>query len=273
MGWTAGHNHSFVCAMRRLTTALAILFIVSCAHAQEQATAYHALKLVGRQLNRSYLNRIISMTGVDGDPQPTKWNILIADRSAPGGMREVQVANGRIISNQLPRGVVGSSANATISTAKLNLDSSGAFQVASHTADQAHQNFDRISYTLRTNEHGVPVWIVTLQDQTRRPLGTVQINANLGNVVRVEGMYHGANIAHVEEDRHDRVHREEVRDTSSDEESVDVNSEEGIEQGDEDENVIKRRIKAMFHRTKEDAANMFHRVRRSFADFIAGDRD
>ena len=259
--------------MRRLTTALAILFIVSSAYAQREATAYEALKLVGRQLNRSSLDRIISVTGVDGDPQPTKWTILSAERGAPGGMREVQVANGRIISNQAPHGVVGSTSNATISAAKLNLDSSGAFQVASHTADQSHMNFERISYTLRTNEGGSPVWIITLHDQARRPLGTIQINANRGNVVRVEGMYRGAKMAHVEEDRHDRVAREDVEQTPSDDAYVESSGGEGIEPSDEDENVIKRRIKSMFHRTKEDAQSMFHRVRRSFADFIAGDRN
>ncbi len=252
--------------------ALAVLFIVSSASAQQQTTAYDALKTV-RQLNGGYLNRIISVTGVDGDPQPTKWNILVADRAAPGGVREIQVAGRRIISNQAPHGVVGSASNATFAASKLNLDSSGAFQVASHTADQSHQNFERISYTLRTNEQHLPVWIVTLQDQTRRPLGTIQINANRGNVVRVEGLYHGANIAHVEEDHRDRIAREDVRRTPADDEVVESSSDEGIEESDEDENVIKRRIKAMFHRTKDDAAAMFHRVRRSFADFIAGDRD
>ncbi len=258
--------------MRRLTTALAILFIVSSASGQ-QTTAYDALKVVARQLNPSLLNRVISVTGVDGDPQPTTWNVLVADRAAPGGVREIQVANRRIISNQAPRGAVGSASNSTFAASKLNLDSSGAFQVASHTADQSHQNFDRINYTLRTNEQHLPVWIVTLQDQTRRPLGTIQINANRGNVVRVEGLYHGANIAHVEEDHRDRITHEGVRRMPADDESVESRGDEGIEEGDEDENVIKRRIKGMFHRTKDDAAAMFHRVRRSFADFIAGDRD
>ena len=210
---------------------------------------------------------------MDGDPQPTKWTVLLADRAAPGGLREVQVANRRIISNQTPQGVVGSAANAAFVAAKLNLDSSGAFQVASHTADQAHVNFDRVGYTLRTNDRGEPVWIITLQDQTRRPLGTIHINASRGNVVRVEGMYQGASMAHVEQDRGQRIARENVHEPAPNDENVDSSSDEGIEQGDEDENVVKRRIKKMYHRTKESAAGMFHRVRHSFADFIAGDHE
>ena len=257
--------------MPKLTTLFAILFIASSAVAQELPTAYDALRLVGRQLNRAYLKRIISVNGVDGDPQPTKWNVLIADRSAPNGVREVQVANGRIISNQAPsRGVVGTTENATIATAQLNLDSSGAFSVASYTADKSHVNFDRVSYTLRTNDHGIPIWIVTLQDQNRRPLGTIQINANKGNVTRVEGLYHGANMAHVEEDRGDHAR---IETPPPQDEYAGSGSGEGIEESDEDENIVKRKIKQMFRRTKDDSQRMFHRVRRSFADFIAGDRD
>jgi hypothetical protein len=257
--------------MRTLTISLATLFIASSAMAQQQGTAYDALKLVGRQLNRGYLSRIVSVNGVDGDPQPTKWNILIADRGAPGGIREVQVANGRIVSNQSPsRGVVGSTENATITTSRLNLDSSGAFSVASYTADKSHVNFDRVSYTLRTHDRGIPVWIVTLQDDARRPLGTIQINANKGNVTRVEGLYRGTNMAHVEEDHGDHGR---IENTQPQDEYVDSSSDAGIEESDGDENVIKRNIKRMFSRTKEDSQRMFKRVRRSFGDFIAGDRE
>src|SRR5207302_2531957 len=126
---------------------------------------------------------------------------------------------------------VGSSANAAFSATNLNLDSSGAFQIASHTADQSHVNFDRVTYTLRTNERGQPVWIITLQDQARRPLGSIQINANRGNVVRVEGMYHGANMAHVEEDRSDRVAHRDLERTQPEDENADAGNDQGIEEG------------------------------------------
>lgn len=254
--------------MRRLTTALFFLFILAPAFAQEQDTAYEALRVIG-QLDPAYLNRVVAVTGVDGDPQPTKWNILIADRGAPGGVREVQVRKGRIISNQTPRqAVTGSTRNALITSARLNLDSSGAFSVASYTADKSHVNFSLASYTLRTNDRGQPVWIVTLQDEVRRPLGTIHINAQKGNVTRVEGMYRGANMAHVEEDRGDRVRS---GDQYAGNEEIEEEGESDYE-GEEDENIVKRQIKRMFYRTKSDAQRIFQRVRHSFADFIAGDR-
>lgn len=257
---------------------LAILLSASAAWAQiddEQGTAYQALRTVGRQLGRGSYGRIVSLNGVEGDPQPPRWTILLVDRRAPGGMREVQVENGRIISNQPGQQMVGTTKGAVISTARLNLDSSGAFSVASYTADKSHVNFDRVSYTLRTNDRGVPVWIVTLQDQSRQPLGTIHINANRGNVVRVEGMYRGANMAQVEEDRGpERSVRGGRRENLPNEQSIEPGSyEEGSasDEDDPDENAVKRSLKRMFRRTKDDAANMFHRVRRSFADFVAGD--
>ena len=247
----------------------------STAWAQRQSTAYDALKVVGMQFNRAAVSRVISVTGVDGDPQPVTWNVLIADRNAPGGVRELQVANGRIVSNTTPtRNVVGTTEGATIATSKLNLDSSGAFTVANYTADKSHTNFDRVAYTLRNNDRGTPVWIVTLQDDARRPVGTIHISANRGNVTRVEGMYAGANMANVEQDRTEpRRSQNEYADSgdadaNNGEFVDDTGAAEDVESGDEEvddgnENPIKR----MFRRTRRDAERMFHRVRRSFDDF------
>lgn len=258
--------------MRKLTAAVLLLFISSAvlAHAQ-QSTAYQALKQAGR-INPAYLSRVVSITGVDGDPQPTRWNILVGDRGAPGGMRQIQVANGRVVSNaSAATGVVGSAQNAMFAAGKLNLDSSGAFKVASYTANTSHTNFDLVSYTLRTNDRGIPVWIVTLQDNTRQSLGTIHINATKGNVTRVEGLYRGANMAQVGDDQRGQTHVERIhRDRPQpEEEYVDGGSaeQEEITDGEDDENVVKAEIKRMFRRTKEGARHVFDRARESFEDF------
>lgn len=236
---------------------LLVLFASSAA-AQERSTAYEALRIVGTQFNRAAIRRVLSVTGVDGDPQPAKWNVLIADRNATSGVREFEVVNGRIISNRTPTGgIAGTTRGATIDTAKLNLDSSGAFTVASHTADQSHLNFNFASYTLRTNDRGIPVWIITLQDENRHSLGTIHIGANKGNVTRVEGMYRGANMAQVEDDRSLQPRVDHADATEPEEEGDDA-----------DENVVKKEIKRMFRRTKRDAESMFDRVQRSFDNFF-----
>lgn len=231
---------------------LASLVLATSALAQENSSAYEALKAVGTQLNREMMSRIISVTGVDGDPQPRAWKILVADRQANGGVREITVEDNRIAAQRIPnRSVVGAADGHTINTARLNLDSTGAYAVASHTAETSHVIFTFVTYTLRTDDRGNPVWVVTLEDRSRRPVGTIHIKANDGRVSRVEGMYQGRNMEQVEED------------------GGQVDNREPEAENDPEDNKVKRSIKRMFRKTKEDATRIFNKVRRSFADFIA----
>jgi hypothetical protein len=220
-----------------------LLLVTTPALAQENATAYEAVRVVGTKLGRRALNHIVSITGVEGDPQPAKWKIILEDPDARGGVREIQVADGRIASDRVPdRSVTGSTEGAMIDTARLNLDSSGVYAVASHTAQASHTAFATVDYTLRTDEHGEPVWIVTLLSKSSRPVGTIYIGANRGIVRRTEGMFAGATMEDVE-----------------------------TEYDAEDRGMItnmEARIKRTFHRTQEEARGMFERVKRSFSDFI-----
>jgi hypothetical protein len=221
-----------------------VLLLITPALAQENATAYEALRVVGRQSGRAVLNHIVSVTGVKGDPQPEKWKIILADQSVHGGVHEVEVADGRISSEGTPgRSITGSTEGATLDTAHLNLDSSGAYAVASHTAEASHTPFATADYTLRTDERGEPLWIVTLLNQSSRPVGTIYIGATRGTVRRTEGMFAGASMEDVETD-------------------YDKEDEGGIISN------VKTRIKRAFHRTQDEARDMFERVKRSFSDFI-----
>jgi hypothetical protein len=223
----------------------AFLLLITPALAQdEDATAYEALRVVGTQLGRGALNHIVSITGVRGEPQPEKWKIILEDPGSRAGVREVEIADGRITSDRTPgRSVTGSTEGATIDIARLNLDSSGAYAVASHTADKSHTSFATADYTLRTDERGEPVWIVALLSESSRSVGTIYIGATRGTVRRTEGMFAGATMEDVEND-------------------YDQEDEEGVFSG------LKARIKEGFHRTQEEARDMFDRVKRSFSDFI-----
>src|SRR5213592_591255 len=222
---------------------VALLFVTP-ALAQEQATAYEALRVVGTQFGRGALNHLVSITGVEGNPQPERWKITLDDPRAPGHVREVEVADGRIASEGTPsRSIAGSTEGAMINTKRLNLDSNGAYAVASHTAEKSHARFATASYTLRTDERGEPIWIVTLANKSSRPVGTIYIGASGGTVRRTEGMFAGATMEDVETD-------------------YDKQDEGGIIGS------VKARIKHSFHRTQEEARGMFERVKRSFSDFI-----
>jgi hypothetical protein len=228
----------------------ALLLSASAVFAQTNPTAYDALRVVGNQVNRDFVNRVVSVTGVDGNPQPSTWRILIDDPNARGGIREIEVTDGRITSNRVSsRNVAGTSQGATINPARLNLDSSGAYEVASRTADSSHVPFALVSYTLRTNERGDATWIVSLQNQNRRPVGTIYIGANKGTVTRTEGMFAGAPMDAVVEDRREG----------------DVEDQE--HSGD---NPIMRSVRHMFYRARDQAQETFKRVRHNFADYIRG---
>ena len=239
-------NRCSILPLSKLVAALLLFVGPALALAEEQGTAYEALRVVGTQFGRGALNHVVSITGVEGNPQPEKWKIMLEDPSAPNRVREVEVANGRVASERTPsRSIAGSTEGATINTARLNLDSSGAYAVASHTAENSHTRFSTASYTLRTDERGEPLWIVTLTNKSSRPIGTIYIGASHGTVRRTEGMFAGASMEEVETDRDE--------------------GEGGII------STAEARIKGAFHRAQDEARGVFERVRHSFTDFINRD--
>src|SRR2546423_14474737 len=237
---------------------LASLLLAAPVRAQENSSAYEALRVIGTQLNRQLVNRIVSVNGVDGDPQPRTWKILVEDKTAANGVREIVVEDNRVVSQRAPnRSVTGSTQGATINSSKLNLDSTGAYTVAAHTAETSHVTFSLTSYTLRTDERGNPIWIVTLADRSNRPVGTIHIRASDGRINRVEGMYQGRNMEQVE------VNPEADNPSS-------VENDDQAQHDDESAatNLVFKDVKRMVRPTTRDAARMFQRVRRSFVDFF-----
>jgi hypothetical protein len=222
---------------------VALLLLATPVWAEENATAYEALRVVGTQFGRDALHQIVSVAGTKGDPQPEKWKIILEDFEGRG-LRKLEIVNGEIDSDHRgDRGVAGSTEGATINVSNLNLDSSGAYAVASHTAEASHTSFAKADYTLRTDDRGEPMWIVTLRSRSSRPVGTIYIGATGGAVMRTEGMFSNATMEDVESD---------------------------YDQG-EGGGVIpstKRKIKHAFHKAQEEAQGMFEKVKRSFSDFI-----
>ena len=239
-------------------SVLASLLLASPVLAQENASAYEALRVIGTQLNRQLVDRVVSVNGVGGDPQPRTWKILVEDKNAANGVREIVVEDNRVVSQRAPnKSVVGSTQGATINTSKLNLDSTGAYTVAAHTAETSHVTFSLTSYTLRTDDRGNPVWIVTLGDRSNRPVGTIHLRASDGRITRVEGMYQGRNMEQVE-----------VNPEADNPPSAENNDQAQNDDENSDENLVFKDVKRMFRRTTRDAGRMFHKVQRSFVDFF-----
>ena len=223
--------------------SVGLLLLATPAWAEENATVYEALRVVGSEFGRDALQQIVSIRGTKGDPQPEKWKIVVEDPQG-GGVRELQVADGKIDSDdEADRDVAGSTEGATIDVSQLNLDSSGAYVVASHTAEASHTSFATADYTLRTDDRGEPMWIVTLRNRSSRPVGTIYIGGTGGTVRRTEGMFAGATMEDVEGD-------------------YDQGNVTGVLRS------AKRSIKHGFNRAQEEARGMFEKVKRSFSDFI-----
>ena len=239
--WTVSQSAVQFCWMWRV--CVGFLLLATPVWAEENATAYEALRVVGSELGPDALHQIVSIRGTKGDPQPQKWKIVVQDPQG-GAVRELQVADGKIDSdNEGDRDAAGSAEGAMIDVSQLNLDSSGAYAVASHTAEASHTSFATADYTLRTDESGEPMWIVTLRNRSSRPIGTIYIGGTRGTVMRTEGMFAGATMEDVEGD-------------------YDQENGTGVIRS------AKRSIKHSFNRAQEEARGMFEKVRRSFSDFI-----
>lgn len=230
---------------------IALLLFTVPALAEERPTAYEAMRTVGTQLKRDYVNHVISVIGTNGRPQPETWRLLIEDPAARGGVREIEVSNGKIASERTPlRSAVESSLGPVIDTSKLNLDSSGAFALAQQTANKSHISFDAADYMLRVDEKGNPVWKVTLQKQDGGPAGAIFIGTNHGTVTRTEGLFVGG----------DRV-------ATADQQTNDQGSRDADDDNNDPDSVTGK-IGQAFHEAGNDVKHTFVKVRRSFVDFF-----
>ena len=167
----------------KFTTSIALLLSVSSALAAEQAaTAYTALRVVGKQNGKDALNRVVEMRGRNGSPQPAVWKVILAEPGARGGVREVEVQAGRVIAERTPvvRGGIGE----PMDFSRLNLDSEGVFTIVDQETKKQGTVFDRLDYQLRSGSGGgAPVWTVEIFDGRRGKVGTMKLAADSGAVL------------------------------------------------------------------------------------------
>jgi hypothetical protein len=137
---------------------------------------------------------VVELKGERADPMPAEWQILLADPSARGGVREVSVANGAITSERTPlKGFQNVSDMPAIQTSEVSVDYSSLFQSVQEQANEARVGFHWLDYTLRldpaTQE---PVWTVRLFDEMGTVVGTMGIAAQGGAIVQVIQMPDGS---------------------------------------------------------------------------------
>ena len=113
------------------------------------------------------------------------WTVLLNDPLARGGVREIEVSKGHIVSERTPvKAYSGQGEGIVLNFTLLNLDSQGAFAVAETEARNAKIGFYGADYLLRCEDNGsAPIWVVQLLDQQQHSLGSVSIAADSGTVV------------------------------------------------------------------------------------------
>ena len=148
-------------------------------------TAYQALRTVGAERSKALLANVIEVKGRNGTPQPEVWTVLLNDPLARGGVREIEVSKGHIVSERTPVKAYGGQGDGIVlNFPLLNLDSEGAFAVAESEARNAKIGFHKADYLLRCDDNGgAPIWVVQLLDQEQHSLGSVSIAADSGTVI------------------------------------------------------------------------------------------
>lgn len=166
-------------------------------------TAYQALRTLGKIRGQSILNHVIEVEGHGGSPQPQTWKVLVDDPAARSGVREFEIANGRIVSERTPtRAYAGSGENAMMDFAKLNLDSTGAFTVAEQEAGKTRFGFDKVDYLLRRDDRGTtPIWVLRLMDSQHVNVATLHVAADSGVITQRRGLNDRGRDADVADDQ------------------------------------------------------------------------
>ncbi|MDQ3622560.1 MAG: hypothetical protein M3463_08740, partial [Verrucomicrobiota bacterium] len=159
-----------------------------------------ALRVVGKQKGAEVLNRVVEVRGRSGMPQPAVWKVILLEPNARGGVRELEVQNGRIISERTPTSA--RELGAPMDFNRLNLDSEGLFTIVNQEAQTDRIPFDRLDYALRTGTDGrLPVWTVDLYDGRASVVASVKVAADTGNVLGKAGMRAGPRVAEGDNDR------------------------------------------------------------------------
>lgn len=145
-------------------------------------TAYTALRVVGRSQGKDAINRVVELRGRSGSPQPAVWKVTLDEPRARGGVRELDVQRGKIISERTP--ATARTTGRPMNFNQLNLDSDGAFTVANQEAQKGGIPFDHVDYILSSGTGGgAPVWRLELSDTKLGRAGSIDIAADTGTVL------------------------------------------------------------------------------------------
>lgn len=154
------------------------------------ATAYEALRVVGKQKSDALLDRVIEVRGTKGVPQPRSWKVVVLDDKAANGTREFDVQGANLGPEKTPQAV---GAGRPMNMNQLNLDSDGAHTVAEREAKKNGFAYDHVNYILRSAAGaGSPVWELRLVDEQNGNIAILTMAADTGKLLNTNGLEKGS---------------------------------------------------------------------------------
>ena len=148
-------------------------------------TAYDALRAASAKVGKDAQNRVVELSGKSGRPQPFVWRVVGAEEGGRGGVQEVDVQRGKVVGQKR---MAVAPPGARMNLGAIQLDSDGVFSVANGEAIRAGVSFDRLNYTLSSdNQAGLPVWSVEFLDGPSQRVGSLKISADSGVVIERSG--------------------------------------------------------------------------------------
>jgi hypothetical protein len=139
------------------------------------ATAYDAMRVVGKAKGDAVLETITEVRGFRGTPQPGTWKISTKSTS-------YDVRAGKLGATSAGRPLQA------LNLSDLKLDSDGAHTVAEREAKKAKFAYDFADYSLRTGSKSTPVWEVRLIDEQRDATAILTIGADTGKIITSSGL-------------------------------------------------------------------------------------
>jgi hypothetical protein len=162
------------------------LFSLSALSGLQAATAYEALRVIGKDKGDAMLDRVIEVRATKGAPVPGVWKVVVSDQGARNGFREFDVKGTALAGERTPP----TAPNAQpLNMNQLNLDSDGAYTVAEREAKKSGFAYDYVNYSLRSGgRDAAPVWEVRLVDEQNGNTAVLSMGADNGKLLASEGL-------------------------------------------------------------------------------------
>lgn len=165
--------------------SLLFLLLVSSAAAQSAGPALDALRLIPRDAAK----RLVRIEAREGSPAPERWYLLVHDPAVASGVRELVIADAKLVTSRtLSQFAETLNAADIVGADAVQIDSTHVAKLAAAFADANGAKVGTLNYVLaRDAATNAPVWSATVLDAVGDQIGVIVVNATKGTVLSSDG--------------------------------------------------------------------------------------